>query len=90
MRSFERKSCVCLQLFFCEVQDQFLCLADIREQVVGPAPLGHLLHFVHIGLLIILDDRAYHYSVICKLHNGVGFMYGYTVVCVCTENTVEG
>ena len=62
------------------VLDQLLCLADVEGEVVVLAPHCQFSDLLPIGRLIVVGDQAYHRCVVCKLNDGVGVVFGHTVV----------
>jgi hypothetical protein len=62
------------------VHDQLLSLTHIEGAVVVLAPHCQFSDLLPIGCLIIVGDQAYHCCVVSKLNDGVGVVFGHTVV----------
>ena len=63
------------------VHDQLLCLAYIEGEVVVLAPHCQFSDCLPIGCSIVVGEQAYyHCCVVRKLNDGVGVVFGHTVV----------
>ena len=49
------------------VYDQLLCLADFEREVVVLAPHCQVSDLLPVGILIVVDDQAYHRCVVGKV-----------------------
>ena len=62
------------------VHDQLICLAHIAGEVVVLAPHWQYTDLLPISHLIVVGDQAYHGCVVSKLNDGVGVVFGHSVV----------
>ena len=65
---------------FLVVHNHLLCLDHVEEEGVVLAPHSQVSDLLPIGCVIVVGVQAYHCCVVSKLNDGVGVVFGHSVI----------